>query len=91
MDYRNNGNGSYTYFCEDCGKEEAVQESGAPRRIKPFSKWCGEMLPKMDLTWHVRARMGEWLSRWGGRGLCRRCATRKLKYCMHHQSPEEQE
>jgi len=91
MDYRNNGNGSWTWFCEDCGKEEIVFNGNSPKKIKSFSGWCESILPKLNLDWYIRPRVWEWMLHWGGMGLCKRCATRKIDYCTNHPSPEERE
>lgn len=91
MDYRNNGNGSWTWYCEDCGKEETVIGPNKPRKIRSFSDWCSRLLPKMDLSWYSRYRMGGWLHQWGGMGLCKRCANRKIDFCLWHKSHEEEE
>lgn len=89
MDYRNNGDGTWTYFCENCGKSEQVADKRKTRRIKCLSDWSSLLLPAMNPTPFEKIRVGYWLSRYGGKGLCRVCGERRLMYFIDHKAPEE--
>lgn len=91
MDYRHNEDGSWTYYCEGCTKQECVGEREKPRKILSFSEWVGKLMPE-DAPFWLRARMGDWVHSWhGGIGYCRKCAKRKFEFLEHTKSPEERE
>jgi len=86
MNYRHNEDGSWTYICERCGKQEHVKKDGKAKRIRPFSHWVAKFPQELD---YVKLRLGLWLESMGGIGVCGKCGKQLVEFYSHQKHPKE--